>query len=220
MEAAELGFDLKKFLVVNKVQVGIGLVGVILMGWGVVAAMSQIKRDAGVEIVSKSNEPFGDAQGKQDAMSNEIIVDVGGAVEKPGVYRLDGEARINDALVAAGGLSAEADRSWVTRFVNLAAKLEDGMKIYVPSQSEGMTSSTGGAVAGSTVDNGSVVAPGSGVNINTASASELDALWGIGEKRAADIIANRPYSNIDELMTKAGIPKNVFERIEGQITVY
>ena len=58
------------------------------------------------------------------------------------------------------------------------------------------------------------------VNVNTASAQELDALWGIGEKRSAAIISNRSYSSTEELMTKAGIPKNVFERIKDEVVVF
>jgi len=58
------------------------------------------------------------------------------------------------------------------------------------------------------------------ININTASASELDSLWGIGESRADSIIANRPYGNVDELESKAGVPSNVMERIKDQVSVY
>lgn len=72
----------------------------------------------------------------------------------------------------------------------------------------------GGEVAGEeTVVSGKI-------NINTASASELDTLWGIGEVRAKDIIDNRSYSSIDELLTKKVIPSNVFEKIKDEITVF
>jgi competence protein ComEA len=61
---------------------------------------------------------------------------------------------------------------------------------------------------------------GAKVNINSASASELDSLWGIGEKRAAEIVDNRPYSSIEELLTRKIIPSNVYEKIEDEISVF
>jgi len=206
----------KEYVVSNKWQVGLGLIGLVLMGWGMFQAILQVKKDSAVEIVSVDESSEG----------GEVVVDVGGAVEKPGVYRLGTDARINDALVVAGGLSVEADRTWVARFVNLASKLEDGMKIYVPSQGEGGVGSqeSGVSYGSSGVVAGAAFAPvgatASQVNINTASASELDSLWGIGEKRVADIIENRPYSDVSELLSKAGIPKNVYERIKDEVNVY
>lgn len=139
--------------------------------------------------------------------TNEIVVDVGGAVERPGVYQLAADARVNDALTAAGGLSAQADRGWVARYLNLAQVVSDGAKIYIPE-------------IGSTGSVGSTGSTSNPININTASAQELDSLWGIGAKRAADIIQNRPYSKADELITKAGIPQNVYEKIKDQISVF
>jgi len=124
-------------------------------------------------------------------------------------------------LIRAGGLSAAADREWVSKNINLAQKLQDGAKIYIPTQKEvgrfgglGLSTSAGGEVAGVS---GSVVGK---ININTASQAQLESLWGIGEKRAADIIANRPYQSIDELVTKAKIPKSVVEKIKDKITIY
>ena len=101
------------------VIVVVGLIGggILIYGlWGVVGG-----EQATVEIVK--NEP----------QTGEIVVDVAGAVEKPGVYTLPSGSRIGEALVVAGGLSAQADREWVARTVNLAAELEDGAKIYIPS---------------------------------------------------------------------------------------
>jgi len=58
------------------------------------------------------------------------------------------------------------------------------------------------------------------VNINTASVSELDSLWGVGEARAEAIVAARPYSSIEELASKANIPSNVMDKIRDEITVF
>ncbi len=197
----------------QKLQIGVGIGGIVLVIAGVVVALreSQGKRGEDVEII-ETNEID---------ETTEIIVDVGGAVENPGVYRLTVDSRVGDALTAAGGLGQDADRGWVARYLNLAQVVPDGAKIYIPRSGEGndksqITNAKLGEVAGVVIGPGQ---PGT-ININTASASDLDRLWGIGEKRAADIIANRPYQNVEELMTKAAIPKNVYERIKGEVTVY
>ena len=193
-----------------KLQIGIGLVGLILVGIGVFA-VRQLAEKPTIEILPEEGTVEGTT----------IFVDLAGAVENPGVYELSKEARINDLLVRAGGLSAEADRDWVSKKINLAQKLSDGAKIYVPERSGdlskpaevgegGRSSQIAGASAGVM----------SKININTASAAQLDTLWGIGEKRAQSIVTNRPYQTIEELKTKASIPKNVFERIKAQVTVY
>lgn len=146
-----------------------------------------------------------------EEIQTNIYVDVGGAVEKPGVYQLQSSSRVNEALVIAGGLGEEADREWVERNLNLAAKVTDGQKIYIPSQRETEK-----------------VAPLQGkgttlrdkININTASIAELDTLWGVGPATAEKIISGRPYSNIEDLLTKKIIKSNVYETIKDKISLY
>jgi competence protein ComEA len=138
-----------------------------------------------------------------------VIVDVAGAVEKPGVYQLDEGARLVDALAAAGGLASTADRIWISRYINLAQKLSDGSKIYIPGEDEDQPQIRQEFSTGEGVVRG--VAAGV-VSINNANLSELDALWGIGEKRGQAIIDGRPYSRLEELTERRVIPKNVFER--------
>ena len=141
------------------------------------------------------------------------MVDVSGAVVRPGVYSLASDARIQDALIAAGGLSDLADRDWVTKKLNLANKLADGVKIYIPDKSQ----------------NSSPVVVGSNIpsqnepdllNINTANASELDKLPGIGPVTAQKIIDNRPYGTIDEFRQKKVVSEKVFNQIKDSISVY
>ena len=62
----------------------------------------------------------------------DLTVHIDGAVEKPGVYSLNADSRVQDVLIYAGGLSAAADRQWVAKQLNLAQKVSDGMKIYIP----------------------------------------------------------------------------------------
>jgi len=211
-----LPMDFTQILEKYKIQLGVGLGGLILLGLGVIFFRLNSEDKPKVEIIS-----FDSTQ-----VSTTIFVDIQGAVQTPGVYELPTNSRINDLLIRAGGLSAEADREWVSKNINLAQKLQDGSKIYIPTQKEvkqfgGPALSTVGEagfanwrVAGIS---GSIVGK---INVNTAGQPQLESLWGIGEKRAADIIANRPYQSVEELITKAKIPKSVVEKIRDKITVY
>lgn len=184
-------------------------VGVLIYGlWGVLAT-----EKATVEIV-RGDEQTNEITNQQ---TSEIIVDVAGAVEKPGVYKLPGGSRIGDALVMAGGLAEGADRNWVAKTINLAEMVKDGGKVFIPekriTERETPSQSSGeGVTLGS--QNSKLI------NINTASLGELDGLSGIGEVRAKAIIANRPYGNTEELVSKAKIPQSVYEKIKDQISIY
>ena len=198
----------KKTVIGNKPVLVLGLTGVLLISLGFLGLLALGPREPVIEILP-AEEVVEEAT---------LFVHLEGAVEKPGVYELPVNARVNDLLIRAGGLSAEADREWVAKNLNLAQKLSDGVKIYVPSREEGVS------LASETADSGEVAGVQSAItgkiNINTASAGELDSLWGIGEKRAASIIENRPYSSIEEFLTKKIIPKNVYERIKEEISVF
>jgi len=203
--------DFSQILEKYKIQLGIGLGGLILLGLGVIFFRLNSADKPKIEIISSDSS--------QGAAT--IFIDIQGAVEKPGVYELPANSRINDLLIRAGGLSASADREWVSKNINLAQKLQDGIKIYIPNQKEvrqfggpALSTTAGGEVAGVS---GAIAGK---ININTASQAQLESLWGIGKKRAADIIANRPYQSIEELVTKAKIPKSVVEKIKEKITIY
>ena len=186
------------------------LAGVLFIGIGLLSAgmIANKASNSGVEIMEMDEEGEG----------GEVFVDVGGAVIKPGLYKLTGGARVNDALVAAEGLSEKADRDWFSKNINLAAKLTDGDKIYIPlkgvtqvvSQSVGVAG--GGEVAGIKV--------GGKINVNAASASELDTLWGVGPVTAEKIINGRPYASVKELKTRKILKSNVYERIKDEVSVY
>jgi len=185
----------------NGVWVALGMVGVgcLLYGlWGVIWPEPAV-----VEIVQSSSIENG----------GEIVVDVGGEVITPGVYKLPTGARIGDALVLAGGLSAEADRQWVAQMMNLAQEIKDGGKIYIPTMNK--TNNQIPITNNQTISNQTKT-----ININTASTAELDTLVGIGEVRAQAIVANRPYGSTEELVSKAKIPEGVYEKIKDQVSVY
>jgi len=137
-----------------------------------------------------------------------IKVDVEGAVKRPGVYELPADSRVSEAIDKAAGLAEVADKAWVTKNLNLAGKLTDGQKIYIPAVGEAVSS---GSVASQV---------SSKININTASERELDSLPGIGPVTAQKIIAGRPYSSVDELLSKKVVGRSTFEKIEDKITTY
>ena len=143
---------------------------------------------------------------------------VDGAVASPGVYELSGDVlRVNDAVLAAGGLLEDAD----TTSMNLAAELVDGQKVLVPvrqPEAEAGEAGASGAASASAASSGSAL-----VNINLATADQLQALSGVGEATARAIVEDRevhgPFSSIEDLMRVSGIGQKKFEKLRGQICV-
>jgi competence protein ComEA len=148
----------------------------------------------------------------EPAAQSSILVDVEGSVVAPGVYKLTQDSIIQDALVSSGGLSANADREYVSKNINLAAKLSDGAKVYIPKIGETAVSAIQTATAGNSTS--------SIININTASSDALDALPGIGPVTAGKIINNRPYTKINDLLDKKVVSSKVFSQIKDKISVY
>ena len=156
----------------------------------------------------------GATSGGDTAGSGQIVVDVDGAVAHPGLYKLPPDSRVQAALAAAGGLSPQAD----VHRINRAAKLHDGQKLYVLSQGESappLAASNGQGCEGQSctssdgADAGSD-AEGQGlVNINTANATQLTQLPGVGPAIAQKIIdyrtANGPFTSVDDLTKVPGI---------------
>lgn len=141
-----------------------------------------------------------------------ISVDVSGAVEKAGVYKLQDGSRVEEAILAAGGFNETADGEYISKYLNMAQKLSDGTKIYVPFSGETVNTQGSGIVAGSSTQ--------AKVNINTASQAELESLPGIASVRASNIISGRLYQNIEELLSRKIIGPAIFENIKDQIVVY
>lgn len=149
----------------------------------------------------------------------EVYVDVDGAVASPGVYRLQDGARVSQAIDAAGGLTAEADVTGLNR----ASKVTDGQKIYVPTVGEQQaTLAAGGPEGGAAATSGTGASSGL-VNINTASAAELQTLSGIGPSMAQSIIDERTqngaFASVDDLMRVSGIGEKKFAKIKDCICV-
>jgi competence protein ComEA len=130
-------------------------------------------------------------------------------VVNPGVYELPGRSRVEDAIVAAGGLTSEADEERIALTLNRAANLVDGAKLYIPK--------TGESTAPVTSYNLESQSPL--VHINFASQSELEALPGVGPVTAQKIIAGRPYQTLDELVSKKAVGQSLFEKIKPQLAL-
>ena len=149
--------------------------------------------------------------------SAEIIVDVQGAVTRPGLLSLAGGSRVGDAIAAAGGYSSSVDVSAASQTLNLAARLADGDQVRVPILGQPAPSGVpAGAGAGAE-------SPGGGqINVNTASAEQLDTLPGIGPVTAAKIIDAReqaPFATVDELLSRVAVGAATFDKIRDLITV-
>lgn len=160
-----------------------------------------------------------DGSSAKSSSAAEVYVDVDGAVVRPGVYRLKDGARVSQAIDAAGGLTAEADVTGLNR----ASKVTDGQKIYVPTVGEQQPAA---AVDGA--ESGAATTPGAGsssglVNINTASAAELQTLSGIGPSMAQSIIDERTkngaFASVDDLMRVSGIGEKKLAKIKDCICV-
>jgi competence protein ComEA len=185
----------------------IGGVGALLIVGGVV--WEKIKPDTKSDVVIYSKNDVASVAGVKT--NKKIKVDIEGAVEKPGVYEIPFDSRIEDVLISAGGLSVKADREYVSKSVNLAQKLIDGAKIYIPELNGSNNSNI------SNLPN----TPNSQLtNINIASESELDKLPGIGPVTAAKIIAGRPYQTLEELVSKKAVSQSVFTKIKDKISLY
>ena len=166
-----------------------------------------------------SRERGSDESSHKASAESEVYVDVDGAVASPGVYRLKEGARVSQAIDAAGGLTVEADVTGLNR----ASKVADGQKIYVPKVGERQAvTAGGGADGGAVVTSGANDAAGL-VNINTASAAELQTLSGIGPSMAQSIIDERtkngPFASVDDLMRVSGIGEKKLAKIKDCICV-
>ena len=165
------------------------------------------------------------APGGPSAGAGSVVVHVTGAVIRPGVVTLGEGSRVNDAIGAAGGVSPDAD----TQQLNLARVLTDGEQIRVPRIGEVLPDPVpqpgGAATPGAGTAPGK---PGAGsasgtVNINTASASDLEKLPGIGPALAQRIVEYRdshgPFASVDALTDVPGIGKAKLEALREQATV-
>lgn len=202
----------KEYFSSHAVFIIIILTGIVLIAIGCIFLFKSSSNDDKIEIIPAA----------EVSTSETLLADIEGAVVKPGVYELPFGSRINDLLIIAGGLSAKADRDWVETNLNKAQKLKDGDKVYIPLESESSSTeaSEGKSKSSTGVVSGSSTTVSSKININSASLSQLDTLWGVGLVIGQKIIDNRPYQKIEDLVTKKIISQSTFQKISSQLSVY
>ena len=143
---------------------------------------------------------------------NQVVIDIKGAVKKPGVYELDSGARMKDAIFLAGGLTAKAEE----RQLNLAEQLRDQQMIYVPTVDEVSEESI--VISESTQANNDAK-----ININTADSTELQQLSGIGAAKAQAIVDYREehgnFQSVESLQEVSGIGEKTVERLKDKLSI-
>ncbi|MDO5044258.1 MAG: ComEA family DNA-binding protein [Coriobacteriia bacterium] len=149
-----------------------------------------------------------------------VVVHVSGAVKDPGVYQMGAQARIHDAIELAGGIREDG----IDASINLAAKVSDGMKITIPSENDAGEEAAQAELLfdpQAHISQENSLQSEQKININTAQASELMSLDGIGEKTAQSIIKDRekhgPFRSVDDLTRVGGIGEKKLENIRDAI---
>lgn len=203
------------------IALGLGILAMRGAGGSAPAPAAASSVDAPGELLAQ-DEPFAqDAALMQDepapaepsaSADAPIVVYVSGAVLAPDVYQLPPGARLKDLVVAAGGLSPDA----APELINLAGRLSDGQHVHVPRQGETPATAEPAVAAGASESSDLI-------DINSASAAELDELDGIGQAIAERIIeyrsANGPFKAPEDLRNVKGIGPALFDKLADQITV-
>jgi competence protein ComEA len=158
-------------------------------------------------------------------VGGDLVIDVQGAVLQPGVHHVPAGSRVADVIAAAGGYSPRVDAGRAGRELNLAAELHDGDRVRVPSRDDppGTSSGGSGGAGGSGGGGAGSDHPAAGpVDLNHATASELDALPGIGPVTAQKIIAARqeqPFATIEALRDRKVVGSATFDKLKDLVTV-
>nr|AQS29975.1 hypothetical protein [uncultured bacterium] len=151
--------------------------------------------------------------------NGKLVVDIAGAVIKPGVYWLDAGKIVEDAINSAGGFSRRADLDAIAHSINRAQELTNHGKIYIPKIGESYVPPSNSNVPATNITSES----GTKININSAESSELELLPGIGPVLAQRIIDYRllsgPFKSIDGLMDVPGIGDSIFGQLKDLVTV-
>lgn len=186
---------INEFISIYKLPLALSLLGIVLIVGGLTSS--------GILDTPHGTYSQKSVVQKEDS---QIKIDIAGAVNSPGVYSLRVNSRIEDIIKAAGGFSTQANSEFIAKSLNLSQRLTDGQKVYIPFDEESSFS-----VAGATSNL---------IGLNTATASELESLPGVGPATASKIISSRPYNDLNELLSKKVVSRSVFEKIKGLIDLH
>jgi competence protein ComEA len=201
-------------------RLALAAAALLVVGSLAVAGIVALRPTGQVEVVAP---PVGGGSGAShwagaSASQAVVVVQVAGAVARPGVYSLPAGSRVADAIQAAGGYSTEVDPRAAETKLNLAAKLQDAQLIAVPRRGETASGSSG---AGGASGAGTSTTPGL-INLNTATAEQLDTLPGVGPATAQKIIASRqeqPFAKVDDLVTRKIVTASTLSKLRSLVTV-
>jgi competence protein ComEA len=202
----------------------IGLGALVLAGAAFLLAFASnaggtVILDGGEPLTAAANpsaEPAGVGAGPS-SRAPELVVEIVGAIDRPGVFRLPAGSRVGDLVDAAGGYGARVDAERASRELNLAALLRDGDQVRVPSRDDKVASGPqpGGGSAASTA------APGP-LDLNRATAAELEALPGIGPVTATKILGSRdeqPFAAVEDLRARKLLGEKTFAKLKDLLMV-
>jgi competence protein ComEA len=168
----------------------------------------------GEDEVAGAGEEAGDESFSVSGSGSDVVVDVTGAVARPGVYRLPAGSRVDDAVKRAGGASGKAELG----SINLAARLADGQQVAVP---ERLAASAAGGGTGAAPGLGGAGSEAGPISLSTATAAELDTIDGIGPVTAQDIIGFREahggLASVDQLDQISGIGPATMEALRERL---
>jgi competence protein ComEA len=204
--------------ILPKLLVIVGLAAACAIGAFFLAAgggAGEVLVDGGTRIEGVASAAPGSPGVAVGGAGGELVVEIVGAVQRPGVYRMPSGSRVGDLLEAAGGYGPRVDTGQAERSLNLAAPLGDGDQVRVPSRDD--PAATGGGPSAS-----SRVAAGAAIDLNTASQAELEALPGVGPATAGKIIAAReeaPFGAVEELRSRGILGEKTFEKLRDLVTV-
>lgn len=173
-----------------------------------------------IQYFSPKSEPIVfETQGEVKAAEIEaelesVFVDVSGEVNSPGLYEFEPQSRVKDAIDKAGGISSDADTEYLSKNLNLAAKLTDGAKIYIPKVGQESSTQLVTSSSGLKTSQAETI-----ISVNNSTQSELESLAGVGPVSAQKIISNRPYANLEELVSKKAVGQALFTKIKDHLSL-
>jgi competence protein ComEA len=204
-----------RWAIVSGLVAALLTVGAFFLAAGSSSGSVAVRGGASLDVTASGTASSSDAA-TTSSTGRILVVEIVGAVDHPGVFRLPAGSRVGDLVEAAGGYGPRVDTGRAARELNLAAPLADGDQVHVPSRDDQTGSArTDGPTSGSG-------APRAAIDLNRATAAELDTLPGIGPATAAKIIASReeqPFASVDDLRSRKLVGEKTFEKLKDLVAV-